>query len=147
MARIGVNSSDELGISMTWSATLWTLSSPSVTIAIARFGRARAARNQAPTFRDALLDIAQNRLHRFLIDHRAHRRILRGIANRDFLDALLQALQEFVVHALIDNGARARRAFLPAESKRRRGHSLDRGIEIGVGVHHDGVLAAHLKEI
>jgi hypothetical protein len=44
-----------------------------------------------------------------------------------------------------NDGAGAGRALLPAEAEGRGDHSIDGGVEIGVGADEDGVLAAHLE--
>ena len=54
--------------------------------------------------------------------------------------------RNYVVDALVDDGARAGRALLALEAECRLGHAFDGGVEIGVGIHDDGVLAAHFED-
>src|SRR6185437_159622 len=103
-----------------------------------------AAMNQ-PAFLFADLNIIQNILHGFFIDHRPHGLVLCGIANSNLADAVFQALQEHVVNFFVDDGARAGRALLPLETKRRDSHAFNRRVEIGISVNNDGIFSAHLK--
>ena len=61
----------------------------------------------------------------------------------NFFDAGFELLEKLVVYAFIDDGARAGRTFLPLKTESRL--RLDGGINVGVGVDDDRVLAAHFK--
>ena len=54
--------------------------------------------------------------------------------------------RNYVVDALVDDGARAGRALLALEAECGLGHAFDGGIDVGIGVHDDGVLAAHFED-
>ena len=62
-------------------------------------------------------------------------------STRDF-----QFLEELVVDALVDDGARAGRALLALEAESGRGYAFDGGVDIGVGIDDDGVFAAHFED-
>ena len=70
----------------------------------------------------------------------------RGIADGDALDARFQLLEELVVDAFVDDGARAGRALLALEAESGRGYAFDGGVDIGVGIDDDGVFAAHFED-
>src|SRR5579864_6458525 len=113
-------------------------------VAFAGFRIALAAGDQASIFL-ALLDVAEDRLHRAFVDHRAHRGILSDIADLNLLDAGFELLEEFVVDALVDDGARAGRALLALESESGLGNAFDSGIDVGVGIDDDRVFATHFE--
>ena len=74
--------------------------------------------------------------------------IIRAIfrsAHRKRRDLRLQLLEELIVDRIVDNRPRARRALLPLISERRLHHARDGAIEIGLAIHNDRVLAAHLR--
>ena len=114
-------------------------------VALAGFFRRPAAGDEPSAFGDSLLDVAEDRLHRLLVDDRAHAGVRGGIADRDLLYPRLQRLHEAVVDALVDDDARAGRALLSAETERRLRGAFDGSVEVGVGIDHHGVLAAHLE--
>jgi hypothetical protein len=57
----------------------------------------------------------------------------------------LQLLEELVVDALVDDGARAGRALLSLEAESRGSYAFDGGIDIGVGIDDDRIFAAHFE--
>jgi len=91
-------------------------------------------------------DVIENRLHGAFVDYRAHVGIFRGIADRNFLYSRLQLRQKYFVDALVNNGARASRTLLALEAECGLGHAFDGGINVGVGVHDDGILASHFED-
>jgi hypothetical protein len=103
-----------------------------------------AAGEEASVFL-ALLDVFENRIHRAFVDDRAHGGVFGDVADVNFFDARFQLFEEFIVDALVDNGARAGGTLLSLKSERRLCHAFDRGVDVGVGVDDDGVFAAHLK--
>ena len=68
------------------------------------------------------------------------------IADLDLLDAGFQLLEELVVDALVDDGARARGTFLSLEPECSLRYAFDRGVDVGIGVDDDGVFAAHFED-
>src|SRR4029077_925064 len=90
-------------------------------------------------------DIAEDVVHRTFVDDGSHAWVLGRVAHGNPLDAGFQFFEEFVVDALVDDGARAGRALLALEAKSRLGYAFDGGIDIGVGVDDDGVFAAHFQ--
>ena len=79
-------------------------------------------------------------------DQRAHLgRLVERVADLDRLDRLLERLHERVERRALDEDARARAAVLPgvAEHCRRRGGGG--GLDVGVGEHDVGGLAAELE--
>ena len=69
-----------------------------------------------------------------------------GSPTCDLLDAGFELLEELVVDALVDDGARAGRALLALESECGLRDAFDGGVDVGVGVDDDGVFAAHLED-
>src|SRR5208282_2235013 len=63
----------------------------------------------------------------------------------DCFDPRFQLFEKFVVNPLIDDGARAGRALLALEAERGLGDALNGGVDIGVRVDDDGVLATHFQ--
>jgi len=53
------------------------------------------------------INVIQDALHGFVIDHRAHRLVFRGIADRYLVHAVLQPLQEHVINLFVHDGAGA----------------------------------------
>ena len=80
-----------------------------------------------------------------MVDDRGHARIAYRIADRNALDAPFQLLQELVVDPLVNNRARARRTLLALEAESRLRYAFDGGVDVGVGIDDDRVLAAHLE--
>ena len=69
-----------------------------------------------------------------------------GSPTVNLFDARLQLVKELVVDALVHDGARTRRALLALETERRLRDAFDGGVEIGIGVDDDGILAAHFED-
>src|SRR5258706_9570784 len=113
-----------------------------VAFAVAGFGIARAAGDQASIF-FADLDIAEDVFHRTFVDDGSHVWVLGRIAYGNALDAGFQFLEELVVNAFVDDGARTGRTLLALEAESGRGHAFDGGVNIGVGIDDHGVFAAH----
>src|SRR6202007_1579918 len=92
------------------------------------------------------IDVAQNRLHGGLAYHRAHviRRILAG-AYPYFLCPVNHTTHEIVIDFLRDDRPRARRAFLSLIAECRLHHAFDRGLDVGLFIDNDGILAAHFQ--
>src|SRR3984957_10303097 len=111
---------------------------------VAFAGRAVAARDQAAVF-FALFDVSEDRLHRAFVDDGAHVGVFGGIADLNLLDADFELLQEFVVDALVHDGARAGRALLTLEAKCGLRHAFARRVNVRVGIDNDRVFAAHLE--
>ncbi len=109
--------------------------------------RSRVAARDQPAFPLAGLDVIENGLLRARTDHRTHviRRIL-GRADRHRGDFLADFLDELVVDACIDNGARACRTLLPLIAVSRLHHARRRAFEIGFAVDDDRVFAAHFRD-
>jgi hypothetical protein len=63
----------------------------------------------------------------------------------NLFDAGFELLEELVVDAFVDDGARAGRTFLSLKSERRLRDAFDGGIDVGVGIDDDGVFAAHFR--
>src|SRR5271156_845338 len=115
-----------------------------VAVGDARTSRARSAGDQASIF---LADfyVAENVVHRTFVDYGCHVWVGGGIADRNALDPRFQFLQEHIVNALVDYGARSSRALLSLEAESRSGYAFYGGVDIGVGVNDDGVLAPHFE--
>src|ERR1700694_3434842 len=116
-----------------------------IALAIAGFGVARAAGEEASIF-FADLDVAEDIVHRTFVDDGGHVWVLGGIADGNALDAGFQFLEELVVDALVDDGARAGRALLALEAESCGGYAFDGGVDIGVGIDDNGVFAAHFED-
>src|SRR5208282_6236083 len=113
-------------------------------ISLAGTGIARAPGDQ-PSILLANLDVPENVVHRSFVDDSRHVGVQRGIAYGNPLDARFQLLKKLVVDALVDNGARASRTLLPLETESRTGYAFHGGVDIGIGIHHDRVFAAHFE--
>ena len=61
-------------------------------------------------------------------------------------DALFEAIEEGVVDGFGDDGAGAGGALLAVEAEGGGGDAIDGGVEVGVGVDDDGVLAADFED-
>ena len=81
-----------------------------------------------------------------MVDYGAHVRVLRGIPHGNSFDPRFELLEKLVVDALIDDGAGTSRAFLTLKAKSGSCNTFYGRIEIGVCVHHNRVLAAHLED-
>ena len=66
-------------------------------------------------------------------------------AEADPVRASGQFGHEVVVDRLLDDQPRPRRTDLPGVQEHRRGRQVERGLQVGVGEHHVGVLAAELQ--
>jgi hypothetical protein len=71
------------------------------------------------------------------------RRIVGGSHPHGF-DPGLEFLEERVVYLLVHDGSRAGRAFLPLVAECGNGDTLDSFVQVGIGIHDNRVLAAHL---
>src|ERR1019366_7419435 len=109
-------------------------------VAFAGLSVVRAAGDEASIF-FADLDIAEDVVHRTFVDDGSHVWVHGGIADGNALDAGFQFLEELVVDALVDDGARTGRAFLALEAESGLGYAFDGGVDIGVRVDDDGVFA------
>ena len=79
-------------------------------------------------------------------DQRAHlRRVLGGIADDDALGRPAEALDELVVHAVLDEDARGREADLAVGQEDPGQRVPDGGVEVGVVAHDHRALAAQLE--
>src|SRR6202035_4733553 len=116
-----------------------------VAVFFTRAGVTRAAGDQASIF-FADFDIAEDIFHRTFVDDGSHVWVLGGIADGNALDAGFQFLQELVVDAFVDDGARAGRTLLALEAESRLSYAFDGGVNIGVGIDDDGVFAAHFED-
>ena len=107
----------------------------------------RTAASEEPRFPYPDLDVIENRFARRRADHGSHviRAILGG-TDRDRLHASPQFFQKLLVDRIVDNRARARRAFLSAISKRRLHDARGGAIEIRLAIDDDGVLAPHFGD-
>jgi hypothetical protein len=72
--------------------------------------------------------------------------VFRGIADGDFFHASFELFEELIVDAFVDDGAGAGRALLTLETECRLRNAFDGGVDVGIGVDDDGVLAAHFKD-
>ena len=79
------------------------------------------------------------------MDHRAVEDVLRRVADRGALDRRLQAREEVVVHALVDDHGAQRGAALARGAEAAEQRALDGEVEVGVGHDHERVLAAELQ--
>ncbi len=93
-----------------------------------------------------MLDVFEDGLHRAFVDHRAHVAVFRRVADGDFFHSGFELFEELVVHALVDDGSGAGGALLALEAECGLRDAFDGGVDIGVGVDDDGVLAAHFKD-
>src|ERR1035438_4957457 len=80
-----------------------------------------------------------------MVHHRSHVRVMHGIAYLQGLNPLPHAIHKDVVNLALHDGAGTRGALLPAESKRRTHHTLNRCVDISIGAHDDRVFPAHFK--
>src|ERR1019366_3100323 len=103
-----------------------------------------ATRKQT-SFPPADLDVVEDGLHGALVDHRAHAHVVFGQPDGDSFRVGLELFEELAVDILVHHDARTGRALLAREAEGGGGHSFHGGIEIGIGIHHDGVLAAHFE--
>ena len=110
------------------------------------FGQASAAGHGFGAFLLADGEIAGHALHLLLGDERADLRIrIEAIADLQLLAELGDAADEFVVDLALDEQARAGAADLPGIGEHRHRGARHGGIEIGVGKHDVGRLAAKLQ--
>ena len=81
-----------------------------------------------------------------LADQRPHAgaRVLRS-AELEALGLRLERGDEFVEYRPLDVDALGAQAHLPAVGEHRAAHALDRGVEVAVGEHDAGVLAAEFE--
>src|SRR5579872_2830092 len=113
-------------------------------VASSAFGNWSSSGNQS-TFLLTDLDVAQHFFELFLAHYLPHSFVLRRVAHTNLVDAFFQTFQEYVVDLLVNNGSRARRAFLAGESKSRLCNALHGRVQVGIVSHNDGVFAAHLQ--
>ncbi len=97
-------------------------------------------------FRLSNFDVAEHRIVGGLVDDRSHGGVGDGIADLDGLDAFANAFDKEVVNILLDDGAGAGRAFLPAESEGRGDDCIDCGVDIGVCANDDGIFTTHFED-
>ena len=91
-------------------------------------------------------DVVEDALFGDLVDDRAGLEVVgRGAVGEGF-DALFEAVEEGVVDGLGDDDAGAGGALLAVEAEGGGGDAVDGGVEVGIGVDDDGVLATELED-
>src|SRR5690606_10838820 len=117
-----------------------------VTLFLALVERALAAQRDVRTVRAAALDVAEDPLELLARDQRpvAPLRVER-IARLQRAGTLHELLDDLVVHRLVHQQPRARRARLPRVVGGPRGRGADRGVDVRVVENDVGALAAQLE--
>ena len=109
-------------------------------------GEPAAAARRLAAFLAADLDVAQHGLHLRLVDAGADLDAgLHAVADLELAGALHHGGDEPVVDGVFHDGAAGGGAFLAGGEERGVDHVLHGGVEIGVGQHDGGVLAAHFE--
>ena len=92
------------------------------------------------------LDIAEDLVHRLLVDDRADLGLrIEAVADAEFLDLFDKLFAEFLVDLFVNDEPRRSRAPLSARAECTPQRAFDRVVDIGVVHHDDRVLAAHFE--
>ena len=94
----------------------------------------------------ANLDVLKNRLQRTFIHDRTRVLVLRRIALGQLIYSITEPGYKEIVDRLFYNCARARRALLSIEAKSGCDHTLNRRIQIAIGLHNHRVFSTHLED-
>ena len=117
--------------------------------AVGELGRSgpRAPGDQPRALRLAELDVAADLLELRLAHERADLgRVVLGQPDAEAVDPLRERSDERLVDVRVHDQPRGRAARLPGEAEVHAAHdAVERRVEIGVGEHHDRVLAAALE--